>query len=229
MASPRPSASSPACTSSAPQQGCASRRDHLAALRRQHAHGRRIHIGEELALHAAQQQPDAPPLFAERRRHLGESPFVFTQRGSSASIACRRCGSSLSTPVLRSSSSAMPDSDTRPAVAAERAAVRSWETGRRSDGETVCRPANACAGARFAPRVDSISASYCTPEGHAVDARHAAQAGVEMLHPFGRDLRLARSGHLHQIDPCLAANPSHCPRARRSGTRAGRSRNERIG
>ena len=71
-ANARASSARPACTASAPQQPCAGWRQHLAALGREHAHGRLVDVREDQPLDAAGQQADGQAAFADGRRPPGD-------------------------------------------------------------------------------------------------------------------------------------------------------------
>ncbi len=182
-------------------------------------HGRGIDVREERALHAARHESD--PRARAAVFGPGERRNV-TLVNRQAAAAARRAAPTAAANGLG------PDRRTRAcsplvAYASSGNASRRNRAGYGINAKINARNTRSngprCAASSTFARVDSISTSYCTPDGHAVthamQPRHASTCADRSRH---RARSRRRAHALHQIDAPARRNPSHRPTTRTSGT-----------
>ena len=166
--------------------GLIPRSDDVAALRREHPCRRRVHVAEEHALDAAEQEADACPALAGRRG----------QRRRQGGRAPRRCEADQRAQRSRQ----------RQAPAERRERERRAETPRmRKDGEDE-RPEQPVVRRPLVALLDQLARLLDQPVvlhagGTGRDAGHAAEAPVEVLDDRVRELERALGQPFHQPDP----------------------------
>ena len=218
------------------------RRDHhLAALGREHARRGGVDAAEEDPLHATEQQGHAPPPLPPRGDHGRQRRPDAVERdrrghrlqGAQASRQQVRQSAGAHQPL---ESEALPGPQLRghPAQAAGIGEEREDQPAEQPVSE---RPLDVTLDLRTRRLHQLVVAHAGRTRGQ---ARHAAEAGVEVPRELRRDPRLAFQGHLQQVNPPARriglAAPQRVGRARRQteaavdavGEQVGRGRTVRV-
>ena len=174
------------------------RGDDFVAFRGQHAGGGRIHLGEKDALHAAQQHGHAPAALADLRgefRHLRRGPQIREKRFHRT----QPLGEEFQDAELVRQ---LPQAGFLIELQRQEHGAQARRIGKGFEDELAEAPLRGRAlVVAFNLRARGFNQFAVVHAGGAGGhARHAAQAGVEMAHPFVVQRSRAGGRHVHQVD-----------------------------